>query len=109
MLSLITTKGCQRMGLVHIPSLKRKNNFLSGRYTNIWKAVNSEPKALGRKTELQVTQNTETKKDNERIILRESCKRVIMKELTLGLVFCSAVQKEEKQPGLLTNRFLQLT
>lgn len=78
-------------------------------FIHIWKAVNSEPEALGRKTELQVTQNTETKKDNQRIILWESCKRVIMKELTLGLVFCSAVPKEEKQPGLLTNRFLQLT
>lgn len=32
-----------------------------------------------------------------------------MKEQTLGQVFCSAVPKEEKQPGLLINRFLQLT
>jgi len=41
------------------------------------------------------------KKDNQRIILWESCNHAIKKEQTLGQVFCSAVPKEEKQSGLL--------
>lgn len=47
---------------VHTITEEKKNNFHSGRHTNIWKAVNSKPKALVRKTGLQVTQNKETLK-----------------------------------------------
>lgn len=51
------------MGLLHIPSLKRKNHFHSGRHTNIWKAAKGEAKAFGRKTGLHMTENKETKKN----------------------------------------------
>lgn len=37
----------------------RENKFHSVRHSNIWKAVNSDLKAIGRKTRLQAMQNTE--------------------------------------------------
>lgn len=71
----------------HTVTEEEEKSFPSERNTNTWKAVNSKPKALGRKTRLQVTQNKQ--KRPPRINLWEPCNCIIMKEQTHGQVFCS--------------------